>query len=296
MVSTIIFFHKEINLMGSTDNLILFIQKSIQLSATSQQSDIPQKELADMILKAYEPATLFTAVFLSAWGVIRIVRSTQEALLGMALVMAGSLIAYQFMMLGLRAYTALFVLGIVTICFSQIKSPGFYTRLTPFILAGLALLWMQIDIVLNLLWLKQQVTGTNGKAGEWLAVIGTIDASPQTMLFGIGWGGTVENPILGEATRFTHSILSYYLLKSGVTGLVMLLAVASMLFTFVRGCNVAPLSASRWILLVSCTPPLLIGVLFEPTYKTLSYGVILALLVLSNVSIAKEGGETNGGK
>ena len=77
-------------------------------------------------------------------------------------------------------------------------------------------------------------------------------------------------------------MLSFYLLKSGVLGLVGLGAIgAILLFEVRRFGDRDTWTVSRKIVLVSCLPPLLIGVLFEPTYKILSYGVILALALLT---------------
>ena len=114
-------------------------------------------------------------------------------------------------------------------------------------------------------------------------MISMISATPQALLFGIGWGGLVENPIYGATTRFTHSVLSFYLLKSGVLGLMGLGAIGAILLFEVRRRfgDRDTWTVSRKIVLVSCLPPLLIGVLFEPTYKILSYGVILALALLT---------------
>ena len=90
------------------------------------------------------------------------------------------------------------------------------------------------------------------------------------------------NPYLNAGTLYTHSILSFYLLKTGVIGLGALIAFVGLLIarTIEKG-DKEPLSVHRLILLVSCVPPLLIGVLFEPTYKMLSYGMVLALFALA---------------
>lgn len=232
-------------------------------------------------LKLYDPAMLFAAIFLSAWGIVLMVKSWRGWLPGMFLAGSGVLIAYGFMILGLRAYTALFVLALLSIGLTQFRERGFYIRLVPFIVLGCIMVWPQIWSVLHMLWIKQQIVGTNGKAAEWLAVFNTVFSSPQTTLLGIGWGGTFNNPILHETTRFTHSALSFYVLKSGVLGLIVLLSIiVILLFHGRRFGDSRAWTTSRQILLASCLPPLMIGVLFEPTYKMLSFGVILALFIL----------------
>lgn len=114
-------------------------------------------------------------------------------------------------------------------------------------------------------------------------VVSTVFFSLQTTLFGIGWGGVLVNSIYSnEPTRFTHSILSFYLLKTGVVGLGILLTIMGLWFARLQKTgNSKSFDISRLILLISCIPPLLIGMLFEPTYKMLSYSVTLALFTLA---------------
>lgn len=215
-------------------------------------------------------------------------RSWRGWLPGMLLAGIGAFIAYGFMILGLRAYTALFVLAIAAVCLTQLRERGLYIRLLPVFVLICILFWSQIEPILQLLWMKQKLVGANGKVGEWLAVTTTIAATPQSMLLGIGWGGTFVNPIYGADSRFTHSMLSFYLLKSGVVGISMLFAGIGLLLVHSKKlAKTTHFDISSLILLISCLPPLLIGVLFEPTYKMLSYGVILALFVLVLSSFGK---------
>ena len=204
--------------------------------------------------------------------------------MGILLLGCGLFVSYGFMIVGLRAYTGLFATAFFCASLTQIKKTGFYIRVLPFAALGLVFIWPHIVSVVQLLWLKQQMMGTNGKAGEWIAVFSTISASPQTLLFGIGWGGTFENPILlNDTTRFTHSLLSFYLLKTGIMGLIALVLIfTALVLTVLKMFGpVRPLSLERLIVLFASIPVMIIGVLFEPTYKMLSYGIILSLLILT---------------
>ncbi len=310
--SAIAFFVGALNLFGSMDQMVskmrgglaqVVAERAAAQGAQGAQAELRQDKVSGGIwaaqgeqaeftrtvfLKLYDPAALFASIFLCAWGMVLMVGSWRGWLPGMILAGVGAFIAYGFMITGLRSYVALFVLAILMICLTQLRERKFYVRFLPVLIVASVLIWPQIWAVLQLLWIKQQAAGTNGKAEEWLAVITTILAAPQTMLFGIGWGGTFENPILAETTRFTHSMLSFYLLKTGVIGLGMLLAVIGLLLArSQKTVGSDPLDIPRQIFLVSCMPPLLIGVLFEPTYKMLSYGVILALFVLALPSFEK---------
>lgn len=303
-----LFFVGTLNLVGSTDQMVLMMRGNIAQIDEAQASSAPQAPKAskvpqmsqtpeeiygekrrNLFLKLYDPAMLFAAILLSSWGVVLMVKSWRGWLPGIILTGAGALIAYGFMMLGLRAYTALFALAVLAMCLTKWRDKGFYTRLLPiFFVAGIVL-WPQIEAVLQLLWAKQQVVGTNGKLVEWQAVFGSVFSSVESTLFGIGWGGVLMNPIYFDgSTRFTHSVLSFYLLKSGLLGLLGLMSIIVILFfQGLRLGDKEGFTTSRLILLISCLPPLLIGLLFEPTYKMLSYGVILALFVLVFPSFGK---------
>ena len=236
-----------------------------------------------VFLKLYDPAVLFAALFLSSWGVVLIIRSWRWLAAGTLLLVIGTLIAYGSMIIGLRTYTAFYVLVVLTVVALHLKERGLYTRLLPIAALGLGFLWPQIEKVLKLLWIKEQVVGANGKGAEWHAIISLIFSSAKTALFGIGWGGVFENPIYSdEPSRFSHSILSFFLLKGGIVGLTLLLAIVALLiFSNIKLSKMSKLTMSRYILLLSCIPPLVIGLLFEPTYKMISYGVIFSLFILA---------------
>ena len=280
--TAIAFFVGAINLFGSLNELASKLHDGLAQSEVTKLIIATDEEKETTFIKLYDPAMFFAALFLSGWGVILMINSWARWLPGMILTGVGVTISYCFMMSGLRSYTVFFVLAIMYASLAKWKESGFYLRLLPVISLICILWWPQIQQILHLLWIKQQAVGTNGKADEWWAVITTIYASPQTLLFGIGWGGVFENPILGVPTRFTHSILSFYLLKTGFIGLGILLTIIWLLLShFQKPCISDRQDISGLILLVSCLPPLLVGVLFEPTYKIISYGIILALLILT---------------
>ncbi len=275
--TSVVFIFGILTLFGSTAKLVMVIQGGLQ----HLQAADPALVIGSAFLKVYDPSVLFTAIFLSAWGGILVIRSWQMWFPGAILASLGALIAYEFMMLGLRAYTVFYVLSVLVVCLTQWKSRGLYIRLLPILLIASVFLWPTIEAIFQLLWIKQQVTGTNGKASEWLAVMTTLSVEPKTLLLGIGWGGTVNNPILGESTRFTHSMLSFYFLKTGAIGVGLLLAIVGLLLKQRESVSRAKhADTAQLILQVSCLSPLLIGVLFEPTYKMLSYGVIFAVFIL----------------
>lgn len=306
IVSAIIFYAGALNSAGSADQIISgginYIRESQTYpAAQALQSLHESKETQELhesqvdryrqlFLKPYDPAMFFSATFLSSWGVILIAGSWRGWLPGLFLAGFGASIAYIFMLLGLRAYTAFFVMALAITCLTQLRKKGFYVRVLPIIFVAMVVFWPQIGAALHLLWFKQQTIGFNGKGAEWISVADAVLNSTETALFGIGWGGVLSNPIyMNEVTRFTHSVVSYYLLKSGVLGLIALISIVYTLFLVKRNAGGdAIFTASRKVVLISCLPPLLIGLLFEPTYKMLSYGVILALFVLATPLFEKK--------
>ena len=294
VLTAIVFIVGLLNQFGSIDFMVSEMRNAVahldasQVTRSSQtihssHADVLANEkVRALFLKPFDPAMLFSAIFLSAWGMVLVVRTFRKWLHGILLIGVGALIAYEFMIMGLRAYSALYALAICIVCLIQSRERGFYIRLLPIVAVFCIVFWGKIDAVIHLLTMKQHAVGANGKIAEWSVVITIISNTFQSTLWGIGWGGSFVNPIYGAETRFTHSILSFYLLKSGVVGMGLLSVIIGLLIFHARQLgSTKRLDISKQIVLISSAPPMLIGVLFEPTYKMLSYGLVLALFLLS---------------
>lgn len=294
IVEAVIFWLRAVEYCGSLGRFASIMQGGLlQFLLNGSSNEIIQlgKESIPtiQILGMYDPAVFFSSIFLCSWGMVLVVRSFKDSILGIVFLGAGAFIGYELMVLGLRSYTFLLVLSLLVIASTLIKQSGLYKRLLPIVLILVLIFFSQIEATIQLLWIKQQAVGTNGKSAEWAAALSTISASPWTTLFGIGWGGTLDNPILAAPTRFTHSMLSFFLLKSGIIGLTALFVILTSLVRQARSKSVFGIvPVSRLIILASCFPPLLVGILFEPSYKMLSYGVILTLCVLSLPSLKEK--------
>ena len=260
-------------------------QAAVKNNALPQQSE--SNENGEMpkqfeYLGMYDPAVLYSCIMLCSWGVILIARSWSSSVVGGGLLAAGALMAYEILSLGLRSYALLIVLALLIVAWRQSSLRGFRTRLVPIGVLGVLLFLPQIGAMLHLLWVKQMAVGTNGKVDEWAAVVSTLSQNWRDLMFGIGWGGTFENPIISAPSRFTHSLVSFYLLKSGLLGLAMLMLIIIGLYRTVPGKrDWKTLSISQLVTLVAGMSVLAIGLVFEPTYKMLSFGVILSLVLLS---------------
>ncbi len=139
------------------------------------------------------------------------------------------------------------------------------------------LFYSSIDQVITLLLAKQDAVGTNNKIEEVLAIIEAISKSDATVIFGLGWGAEFYDPAVGEVASFSHSFISYYLLKSGVTGLFLLSLYMSwvlvMLWKLLRYSYRSYFPMIAGVIMV-----LLIAAFLQPLYKTPSFGLILLYL------------------
>ena len=134
---------------------------------------------------------------------------------------------------------------------------------------------------------KQEKVGLNSKDSELLAIFDIVLSTPAKLLFGIGWGSGFKDPIVpSEELRYTHAGLSYHLLKGGIIGIISFMAYLFLIFkTFIKGFFVEKFIYSDYIMhkinvFLSVIPAVIIGLLFQPTYKTLNFGVVLLSLVL----------------
>lgn len=247
------------------------------MSSFSQSMVLYQEKLADAFIRLYDPAVFFASITMSCAGLKLILWSWRSWFFGVVLLIIGMSIAFGFLILGLRANVVLYLIVISIYAAYHLKSPSFYLRVLPVLTLLILIVAPWVVDGISLLFLKQQTMGTNGKAGEWFAVIKQISTSFEEFLFGIGWGGTFYNPILNYPTRFTHSMVSFYLLKTGVVG------VAALFLYVLVSVRVGITSAQvndpdlRRIYVLATIPPLLIGLLFQPSYKILSFALVFTL-------------------
>lgn len=243
-------------------------------------SSVSWREHAELFLKAYDPSVLFSAIYLVCFGLSALlVSKTRRPWAGAAAIGAGLIPMYVLMALGLRAYVGVFIMAVVLFAARLLFREKISRKVLLFtvILAGLSLAFLH-DVI-ELLLIKQAVAGSNGKIVELYAVLDTLRA--EHLLLGTGWGGLLANPIIMELpTRFTHSLLSFYLLKGGVIGLSVLLMFFLSLGLGTKTRQLAT-STDRIMIVVACLGPILMGLFFQPVYKMLSFGIVLALLYIS---------------
>ena len=121
---------------------------------------------------------------------------------------------------------------------------------------------------------KNRQVGHNMRLDELQAVWDTIHLSSSSILFGLGWGGTVNSPAVGGlSVNFTHSLLSAMLLKGGIIGLCLisfyLISLSKRLLHILKLDPVLGL-ALFW--------PFIINIFFYASYKSLDFALILLLI------------------
>lgn len=124
---------------------------------------------------------------------------------------------------------------------------------------------------------KTRLTGANTRWEEAAAVIDHVAASPWALLFGDGWGARIANPAVGGwRVGYTHTLVSYSLLKTGLLGM---LALGAYLGALVRPWR--RLLADDPPLALAVVPPLLMALGLHTSFKYLDTGVLLSLMLLA---------------
>lgn len=227
----------------------------------------------------YDPSVAFAGVFLPIMAVHRWnSKSPSRWLTCLGMLLGGFLALGSLMAVAQRA-----PLGLAAVCFATyffISSRRSLSKLFIGLLVLLAagmLVQDQIASSYELLLSKQEDFGANGKTDELAAVVAETSASPYSMLFGVGWGGLFHDPAVDNIlVSYTHSAISFFLLKGGLIGIAVLLAYMGWIFVRIRH----GMQLHRLPYILAALVPVLIGLLFQVSYKTLSYGLILTLMSL----------------
>ena len=240
---------------------------------------LEQTDTQMLIVKCQDPAILFSAIYLLCLGLAFVLIKPRRLLLGLLALGGGGFCAYGFSALGLRAFSGLTVLALIIFALHLIRSkklPVWHLIVTGIL--GLSLIYAHVIQLFSHMWAKQQLVGLQGRPAELYAVFNTISENFIALFFGIGWGGVFVNPIYGESTRFTHSLISYWLLKTGVVGFAVMVLFVILLL---RRTNLKGIwtSSHRLAIFLAASAAIAIGLFFEPTYKMLSFGLIVGLLL-----------------
>lgn len=249
------------------------------LEAGISPLDVGKMYYSDNLLYLpYDPSVSFASIFLPimavhTWKGTNLFRWSGSLLMLVAgLVSLGSLMAVaQRAPLGLAvlSYFIYFLIG-------SRKSFKKIILLLIILISVFILMQDQLASTFDLLMTKQEDYGMNGKNNEMIAVLHETSRSIYSLFFGIGWGGLFYDPTYNAEVSFTHSAITFFLLKGGIIGLLVFLYYLSWISRRI----LFNMTVSKLPYSLSVIVPLTIGLIFQPTFKTLSYGMVLTFLCL----------------
>jgi hypothetical protein len=229
---------------------------------------------ADLLYLANSPEVLFAALMMIGTGGL-LIWSRRSMVWGSCLVVAASVPILSMAVMMQRAGLGCVVLAcVIWAALGLWLRPG---RMLP--VAGLTLCLILpilplIEMLAGSLAYKTELVGLNSRAQEWETVMDMTGRSFWSILFGLGWGTSFENPAVGHLTvNYTHSLISALFLKTGIVGVGLF---GFYLWIIIK--QAVPDLCRRPILMIALAAPLGIGLLLYASYKSLGFGLILLLL------------------
>ncbi len=223
----------------------------------------------------YDPAVLFAAIYLPLTAIKGGFHITKPLSLfrGLTFVVGGLVALAALASIVQRAPMALVAVSFVFFLMFASRHSMLTAMLGILTLFALHYIFKsQIYLVWDLLLAKQESVGANAKDAELFTVINEVASGLHTTLFGLGWGGVYADPAAnGEKVSYTHSLFTYVLLKAGLLGLAAILAYFSFFLTKVW----RVFTLGNMPVLLAGGSSLLIGLIFQPSFKVLTYGFIM---------------------
>lgn len=232
----------------------------------------------NLLYLPYDPSVCFASIFLPIMAVHTWKGTNLFHWIGSLLMLIAGLASLgSLMAVAQRAPLGLAVLSyFIYFLIGSRKSFKKIVLLLIILISVSVLMREQLASTFDLLITKQEDYGMNGKNNEMIAVLHETSRSIYSLLFGIGWGGLFYDPTYNEEVSFTHSAITFFLLKGGIAGLLVFL---SYLLWICRRI-LLQMTMSKLPYSLSAIVPLTIGLIFQPTFKTLSYGMVLTFLCL----------------
>lgn len=178
-----------------------------------------------------------------------------------------------------RATLALLALAWVGLLVHTIvKNPKRGTAVLGSCFIVMGVLWPLPGLVWESLSNKTLQLGWNARGYEIAALLDSLDQNVVTAIFGTGWGSLVKSPAVGDLwVRFSHSLMTSLLWKTGWIGLVMGAgAIAALTIDAVRRLRQDLVMATALVL------PLLPALFLYGSYKSLCFGLLLLGLARLN--------------
>ena len=236
------------------------------------------KNTGELLYLANSPIVLFFAIYFicSAYQKLFNHNGMQKFILFTVLLGASSLILLAMIQDIQRAtLLAVFIsLGYI-IVESLIKRP---VRSVIPLLLTLALIVYSFPIfetMVSAIVHKTSLVGFNARSQELTAVWEEIGHSPVSVLFGTGWGSQFESPALGGLkASFTHSFLSYMLLKTGLIGFGITLMYCAF---FLK--HIYSVFLNNRVVGIALFWSFVIPIFLYASYKSFDFGLLLTLIM-----------------
>lgn len=236
----------------------------------------------ELLYLANSPLVLFTAIYLSGYAGIFLYRGitvkniSAFAVCGALAVLPLSAMLVDVQRVGFAAVglslSILFVIGLI-------KKP--LRMIAPIIvIVCLGFIFStHLQDVITVIATKTAQVGLNMRLEEFKAVMDSVGGSPWTFLFGRGWGASFASPAVGGVeVNFTHSLLTYLFLKTGLIGCLL-----GAVYAGAGAIRVAGQGAGRPLWALARFWPLCIPVFLYASHKSLDFGVIMLLAFLPAV-------------
>jgi hypothetical protein len=223
------------------------------------------------------PSVLFAAIYFAGKGIERFTgQSCRFCIARIALFFVLSWVCVLPMIeTQQRASLGAFVMSMVIIMGVQfISAPKRSLFIVLAVMGAVVVFRNDLLPIVEPLVLKTALVGDNMRVQEWQAVWAEISGNPLSIMFGQGWGGRFASPAVADITvNFTHGLITSLLLKMGVFGCVLgLVYIFALLWTGVKRLKTQP------TLVLAVTAPVLIDVFLYASFKSLDFGLVLALI------------------
>ena len=145
-----------------------------------------------------------------------------------------------------------------------------------------------LEIFFELIVEKSLNVGLSGRDEELISLISAIE-TPFDLIFGFGLGAKLPNVFGYDEVRYAHNFFVYVLMKFGLFGLIpLIIIVLRSIRLFIYNMFFYSTLSPNFIIMISTVSPLTISLLFEPMYKSLSFGLIILLITIIGVKDEKK--------
>lgn len=256
----------------------------------------------------FDPAVQFSAIFLALQSVKKMASGNASSVAqGFILILLSAIPLVALSLLLNRAMLGLACVALILFCLGSwrrvIATFVFVTTLIATVFLAVTLIIVTPsgsastavpstavpsgELLKDALMEKQRMLGSNNKIREFVSVYQELSAKPLNIIFGLGWGGQFYSPAVGQVVSFTHSLISYILLKAGVVGVCLLSGYLFwIIFTYFRIEKRTRHVLAPELYAINCV--VLIALFLQPTYKTPTFGVLLLFILAAYVSTSKD--------